>query len=71
LLNNFGIQSSEHFCLNFLRNFSLKGAKRNFCLNAGAPAHDVAARRHVGRAIPSLRVHAEAPENPAVRGQRR
>jgi hypothetical protein len=30
LLNNFGIQGSGHFSLNFWRKFGLKKAKRNF-----------------------------------------
>jgi hypothetical protein len=33
LLNNFGIQGSGHFSLNFWRKFSLKKAKRN-CLES-------------------------------------
>jgi hypothetical protein len=37
-------------------------------LEAGTPAHNVAARCHVDRAVPSSRAHAEVPKHPAVRG---
>jgi hypothetical protein len=39
-------------------------------MNAGAPTHDVTARRHVGRVVLGSRAHTEALENPAVRGPR-
>jgi hypothetical protein len=65
LLNNFGIQGSGHFSLNFWRKLSLKKAKRN-CLESRRSR----ARRHPRAAtlaaVPGPRTHTEALANPVV-----
>jgi hypothetical protein len=61
LIDNFGIQSLEHFCLNFWRKLDLKRAKRN---GFGAPALPRTTSRRAmprRRAVPRLRAQAEAP----------
>jgi hypothetical protein len=72
LLNNFGIQSLEHSCLNFWRKFGLKRAKRNESGNrryhaqrrpraaTSAPPYPARARTSRRRKTPRSEAHAAA-----------
>jgi hypothetical protein len=52
LLDNFGMQSLEYFCLNFWRKLDLKRAKRNGFEHWSSRARRRTARRHVGASYP-------------------
>jgi hypothetical protein len=70
-MRNFCIQRLVHFFFKNRRKFDSKKVKSN-CFEWDEPARDVALRtRHVVHAITGPRAHAEAPEDPAVRGPRR
>jgi hypothetical protein len=71
LLDNIGLQSLEHFCLEFWRKINCNKAKWNGSVQPVLSRTTSPARRRVGRAVPGSCAHVEASENPAVRGPRR
>jgi hypothetical protein len=57
LLDNFGIQSLEHFCLIFLKKIYLKEGRTKWIGQPALPRTTPPARRHVGPAVPGPRAH--------------